>query len=108
MKQLAEVYNDNGHTRPFAAIIDVQGEENTIAVRNTGPLEYPIQVVVEPVGMGMGGMERGRMGGGHGGYGGERMMDERMMFGDEFGRMMGQPPPPMMGGPFMLPPPRPY
>jgi hypothetical protein len=53
VKQLAEVYNDNGQTRPFAAIIDVPGGENTIAVRNTGPLEYPIKVVVEPVGMGM-------------------------------------------------------
>lgn len=111
VKQLAEVYNDNGQTRPFAAIIDVQGEENTIAVRNTGPLEYPIQVVVEPAGMGMGGMDRGMgMGGGYGGYGDERMMDPRMMLGDGFGRMMrGLPPPPMMGGPpFMLPPPSPY
>lgn len=52
VKQLAEVYNDNGQTRPFAAIIDVPGGENTIAVRNTGPMEYPIRVVVEPVGMG--------------------------------------------------------
>ncbi|KAL3794891.1 hypothetical protein ACHAWO_007665 [Cyclotella atomus] len=54
IKQLAEVYNDNGQTRPFAAIIDVTGGENTIAIRNTGPLEYPIKVVVEPVGMEMG------------------------------------------------------
>lgn len=52
IKQLAEVYNDNGQTRPFAAIIDIPGGENTIAVKNTGPLEYPIRVVVEPVGMG--------------------------------------------------------
>ncbi|KAL7433223.1 hypothetical protein ACHAXM_003462 [Skeletonema potamos] len=109
VKQVAEVYNDNGQTRPFAAIIELQGEENTIAVRNTGPLEYPIQVVVEPVpvGMGMGGMEMGGMGGGYGGYYG----DERMMLGDGFDMMGGPPPPPpppMMGGPFMLPPPRPF
>jgi len=115
VKQVAEVYNDNGQTRPFAAIIDVPGEENTIAVRNTGPLEYPIEVVVEPAGMGMnnmgmGGMERGRMDGGYGRY-----PDERMMLGDGFDpRMRGlppglPPPPPMMGGPpFMLPPPPPY
>ena len=49
IKQLAEIYNDNGQTRPFAAIIDVPGGSNTIAVYNTGPMEYPIKVVVEPV-----------------------------------------------------------
>jgi hypothetical protein len=91
VKQLAEVYNDNGQTRPFAAIIDVPGEENTIAVRNTGPLEYPIQVVVEPVGMGMG-MGMGMGGQYYAGYGG----------------MRGPPPPPMTDGPFMLPPPPPF
>lgn len=49
IKQVAEVYNDNGQTRPFAAIIDVPGGSNTIAVYNTGPMEYPIRVAVEPV-----------------------------------------------------------
>lgn len=49
IKQLAEVYNDNGATRPFSAIIDCPGGSNTIAVYNTGPMEYPIEVVVEPV-----------------------------------------------------------
>lgn len=103
VKQLAEVYNDNGQTRPFAAIIEVPGGgENTIAVRNTGPLEYPIQVVVEPVGnniMGsMGGSRLGNGGGDRYGYGGGMMMDER------FG-MPPPPPPPMMGGPYLPPPP---
>jgi hypothetical protein len=49
IKQLAEIYNDNGETRPFSAIIDCPGGSNTIAVYNTGPMEYPIEVVVEPV-----------------------------------------------------------
>jgi hypothetical protein len=49
IKQLAEVYNDDGQRRPFAAIIDVPGGLNTIAVYNTGLMEYLIQVVVEPV-----------------------------------------------------------
>jgi hypothetical protein len=49
VKQLAEIYNDNGATRPFSAIIDCPGGSNTIAVYNTGPMEYPIEVVVEPV-----------------------------------------------------------
>ena len=70
----------------------------------TGPLEYPIQVVVEepPSWDGpFGDMERGGM---YGGYD-----DERMMWGDDFGGMRGlpPPPPPMMGRP-MLPPPPPY
>lgn len=65
IKQLAEVYNDNGQTRPFAAIIDVPGGSNTIAVKNTGPIEYPIKVVVEPVATSMDdyGREQGRYGG---------------------------------------------
>lgn len=98
VKQLAEVYNDNGQTRPFAAIIDVPGGENTIAVRNTGPMEYPIKVVVEPVGMGrnnLGGNGNPMMGGGDIWDGpppfpGGGMMDDPMM---------------MMDGPPMLPPP---
>lgn len=49
IKQVAEVYNDNGLTRPFAAIIDVPGRSNTIAVYNTGPMVDPFRVVVEPV-----------------------------------------------------------
>ena len=69
VKQLAEVYNDNGQSRPFAAIIDVPGGENTIAIRNTGPMEYPIQCVVEPVNQYGGGRERGMMNPYMGGYG---------------------------------------
>ena len=49
IKQLAEIYNDDGQRRPFASIIDVPGGSNTIAVYNTGPMEDPIKVVVEPV-----------------------------------------------------------
>lgn len=97
IKQLAEVYNDNGQTRPFAAIIDVPGGENTIAVRNTGPLEYPIRVVVEPVGGGGGGMDDMMMPGGYG-YGGPPP-PMGMMGG---GPPMGGPP---MGGRYLPPPP---
>ncbi|KAL7542013.1 hypothetical protein ACHAXR_011445 [Thalassiosira sp. AJA248-18] len=100
IKQLAEVYNDNGQTRPFAAIIDVPGGENTIAVRNTGPMEYPIRVVVEPVHQDMGGMG---MDGGMdmmGGYSGGGMMGMDMM-GGGYGPPMGPP----MGGRYLPPPP---
>ena len=49
IKQVAEIYNDDGQKRPFACIIDLTGGSNTIAVYNEGPMEYPINVVVEPV-----------------------------------------------------------
>lgn len=49
IKQVAEIYNDNGQTRPFAAIVDTPGGSNTIAIYNEGPMEYPIRVVVEPI-----------------------------------------------------------
>ncbi len=49
IKQVAEVYNDDGQKRPFACIIDLPGGSNTIAVYNEGPMEYPINVVIEPV-----------------------------------------------------------
>ena len=49
VKQIAEIYNDNGQTRPFAAIIDTPGGSNTVAIYNTGPMEYPIRAIVEPV-----------------------------------------------------------
>jgi len=62
VKQLAEVYNDDGDARPFAAILDLPGGYNTVAVRNTGPIEYPIRVVVEPVAGGGGGNGYGREG----------------------------------------------
>jgi hypothetical protein len=71
-----------------------QGGENTIAVKNTGPLEYPIQCVVEPVNqMGMSGdMGMGMDGGGYGG-GGRGMMMNPYMSG--YGPMPPGLPPPM-------------
>jgi len=65
IKQIAEIYNDNGQTRPFAAILDVPGGSNTVAIYNTGPMEYPIEVVVEPIARmeGWDGREDERVGG---------------------------------------------
>ena len=48
VKQLAEVYADNGATRPFRAVVDTYGG-TTIAIRNTGPVEYPISATLEPL-----------------------------------------------------------
>jgi hypothetical protein len=42
IKQIAEVYSDDGR-RSFSAVIDTPGYESTIAIRNTGPLAYPLR-----------------------------------------------------------------
>ncbi len=36
------VYSDNGRKRPLRAVLRAWNEPNTIAVRNTGPIEFPI------------------------------------------------------------------
>jgi hypothetical protein len=42
IKQIAEVYSDDGR-RSFSAVIDTPGYESTIAIRNTGPVEFPLR-----------------------------------------------------------------
>jgi hypothetical protein len=50
VKQVAQIYNDNGSSRPFTAVVDTPGGgPNTICVRNTGPMAYPIKVSIEPL-----------------------------------------------------------
>lgn len=46
-KQIAEIYNDNGLSRPFTAIIETPGSHNTIAIRNKGPMSYPLTASVD-------------------------------------------------------------
>lgn len=48
VKQLAEIYNDDGYARPFSAIVETPGGANTICVRNKGPIAYPMKASVEP------------------------------------------------------------
>lgn len=49
VKQIAEIYNEDGARRPFWATIQMPGGSgDTIAIRNTGPLEYPVTASVEP------------------------------------------------------------
>lgn len=48
VKQLAEIYNDDGYARPFSAIVETPGGANTICVKNNGPMEYPMKATVEP------------------------------------------------------------
>jgi hypothetical protein len=48
IKQVAEIYNDDGYSRPFSAIVETPGGQNTICVKNTGPMAYPVRVSIEP------------------------------------------------------------
>jgi len=52
VKQIAEVYADNGNARPFRAVVDTLGGHGstTIAIRNTATIEYPLTATVEPLG----------------------------------------------------------
>ena len=48
-RQVAEIYHDDGSARPFSALLDTSGwYGSTIAVRNTGVMEFPIRVSVTP------------------------------------------------------------
>ena len=48
VKQLAEIYADDGRNKPFSAVVETPGWGCSIAIRNTGPLEYPIDASVVP------------------------------------------------------------
>lgn len=48
VKQLAEIYNDDGFARPFSAIVETPGGANTICIKNKGPIAYPMKASVEP------------------------------------------------------------
>ncbi len=47
VKTVAQVYCDDGQTKPFSAIIETPGSGNTIAIRNMGPTAYPIEAILE-------------------------------------------------------------
>ena len=51
IKQIAEVYSDNGLTKPFRAVIETpsDGTTRTICVLNTGPVAYPLVASVRPL-----------------------------------------------------------
>ena len=49
VKQIAEIYTDDGRSRPFTAVIDTPGYGNTIAIRNAGPMEYPLKASLDPL-----------------------------------------------------------
>jgi hypothetical protein len=67
-KQVAEVDSQDGMNKPFSAMIDTSGG-TTVAVRNTGPVEFPLEMYVEMFSYG-GGYQNYGYGGGYGGNGG--------------------------------------
>jgi hypothetical protein len=48
IKQVMEVYTEDGLQRSFFTIVQTPGMSNTLRVTNTATIEFPITVVVEP------------------------------------------------------------
>jgi hypothetical protein len=48
VKQIMEVYSEDGSSRPFFAIIETPGYGNVVRIVNTGPMEFPIECRLEP------------------------------------------------------------
>jgi hypothetical protein len=51
IQQCAEIYSDNGNDRVWSAIIPTPGYSCTIAIRNIGPMAYPISATVDAMSM---------------------------------------------------------
>jgi hypothetical protein len=51
IQQCAEIYSDNGNDRVWSALIPTPGYSCTIAIRNTGPMAYPISATVDAMQM---------------------------------------------------------
>ena len=83
--QLAEVGSQHG--RPFSAVVQTPGYGSTIAIRNDGPMEYPLRASVEPVSFegAQGGGGGGYGGGGYGGYRGCSGYENGGAFGNAYG-----------------------
>lgn len=47
VKTVAQIYNDDGQTKPFVCILETPGQGNVIAIRNVGPTTYPFQVELQ-------------------------------------------------------------
>lgn len=48
MPQKMGVYLEDGNSRPFSTIMEFYGSSNSVAVRNTGTIEFPFTAYIEP------------------------------------------------------------
>lgn len=78
VKQVVDIYTDDGIDRPFYMIIDTPGPENVIRVANTATVEFPLDASVGAYSVGDGGY-------GDGDYAGPGAMLMQNSFGN--GRM---------------------
>mmetsp|Transcript_14236 Transcript_14236/g.18577 ORF Transcript_14236/g.18577 Transcript_14236/m.18577 type:complete len:308 (+) Transcript_14236:92-1015(+) len=47
-KEVIEIYTEDGIDRPFYCILETPGSGNVVRIVNTAPVEFPMQVSVEP------------------------------------------------------------
>jgi len=52
VKQVVDIYTDDGLDRPFYMIIDTPGHENVVRVANTATIEFPLDASVEAYSVG--------------------------------------------------------
>lgn len=57
VKQLVDIYTDDGLERPFYIVIDTPGGENVVKVVNTGSIEFPIDATAEAYSVGYAGYD---------------------------------------------------
>mmetsp|Transcript_2419 Transcript_2419/g.3216 ORF Transcript_2419/g.3216 Transcript_2419/m.3216 type:complete len:266 (+) Transcript_2419:389-1186(+) len=48
VKQVMEIYSEDGKTRPFYGIIETQGSGNVVRIVNTSTVEFPLNAALEP------------------------------------------------------------